>query len=282
MTALSINQKKLIRGLSRKKVRSETGLFLAEGDKIVREVLGIPSGESTALAATYRVRAVFATGDWLAESGESIHGGIETVETKASELRQVSIQQEPNQAIAIVEMPDYQIDIDDLSGELSLGLETIQDPGNLGAIIRIADWFGIRDILCSEDCAEMYNPKVIQSTMGSFLRVRVHYLALDEMIVQLKNHPGEPGEVGSGSGWTVGYPVFATGSSGENIYTSSLPDRGMILLGNESRGLSPALLALSDRVLSIPHHDPGMHPESLNVAAATAVLCSAFRRQPGV
>ncbi len=229
---------------------------------MVRELLGPGPG-----SLPFRVESVVATGDWLAEFGGSIPGGTEHLEVGAAELRQLSLQQEPNRAMAIVHQLAYTPDIPGISEGLSLTLENIQDPGNLGTIVRIADWFGIRDIFCSEDSAELYNPKVIQSTMGSFLRVRVHYLDIGTLIQEIS------------SDHETAYQVFATGSLGENLYRSSLPEKGMILLGNESRGLSETLMDLADLVISIPPHDPSVHAESLNVASAAVVLCAEFRRQ---
>lgn len=251
---------------------------------MVREILYPSPGN-----IPFRVETVVATGDWLGSNRESIHRGIETIEVRPEELRQVSTQQEPNRVIALVHQADYRPDITVLQENLTLGLENIQDPGNLGSIIRIADWFGIRDILCSGDCVELYNPKVIQSTMGSFLRVRVHTLDLPELIGRVRSDfkpQGQTGTVdkkmtgdaGNDTG-SDGYRVFGTGSLGDNVFDGSLPERGMILLGNESRGLSGPLLQCSDRVLSIPWQDSSMHPDSLNVAAAAAILCAEFRRQ---
>ena len=286
MTELSINQKKFIRSLHRKKIRNETGLFLVEGDKMVRELLHTPSGENAAGEIHFGIRTLVATVEWLEEFGAGLPGGIEILSAKAEDLRQIASQQEPNKAIAIAEKADYQLDIPRLKKQLVLGLENIQDPGNLGAIIRIADWFGIRDVLCSGECVELYNPKVIQSTMGSFLRVRVHYLDIAGLLSQIRGGKSPNTEdirdevrgTGKSAAWNS-YPVLGTGSQGDNLYESILPTRGMILLGNESRGLSESLMRLSDSILSIPRHDPGMHPESLNVASAAAVICAEFRRQ---
>jgi len=279
MTVLSINQRKLIRSLHRKKIRNEMGLFLVEGDKMVRELLNTPSGEDAAATIPFRVKTLVATGEWLDEFG-NIHGGIETLTAKAYELRQIASQQEPNKAVAIVEKADYQLEVTWLKIQLALGLENIQDPGNLGAIIRIADWFGIHDIICSPECVELYNPKVIQSTMGSFLRVRVHYHDLADLVSQIRADKSQKAEsirdespVAGKSAAMDSYPVLGTGSQGDNLYESVLPRQGMILLGNESRGLSESLMRLSDSILSIPRYNPGMHPESLNVASAAAVLC---------
>jgi len=265
------------------------GLFLVEGDKMVRELLYPPSGEDAAKTVHFRIKTLVATGEWLEEFGGSIHGGIETLTAKTDELRQVASQQEPNKAIAIVEKADYQLEITRLKKQLALGLENIQDPGNLGAIIRIADWFGVHDIICSGECVELYNPKVIQSTMGSFLRVRVHYLDIADLVSQIRGSKRPKAESipdespGTGKSTAVGsYPILGTGSQGDNLYDSTLPRQGMILLGNESRGLSESLMRLSDSILSIPRHNPGMHPESLNVATAAAILCAEFRRQVNI
>jgi TrmH family RNA methyltransferase len=286
MGALSINQKKLLRSLSRKKERNELGMFLVEGDKMVREVLQSPPG-----SIPFRVESFAATGEWLQANEKwldayrgALPGEMEIFEVSPAELRQVSTQQEPNRAIAVLHQAEYTPDPAVLMESLSIGLESIRDPGNLGTIIRTADWFGVRDILCSEDCVELYNPKVIQSTMGSFLRVRVHYLDLAEWIGRLRD-TGDAGDSGdsrdaAGSGSPdAGYEIFATGSTGEDLRGAILPGRGLILLGNESRGLSEGLLRCADRVLSIPRQEASLHPDSLNVAAATAILCSEFRRQ---
>jgi TrmH family RNA methyltransferase len=294
MGALSINQKKLIRSLSRKKDRNEQGMFLVEGDKMVREVLQSPPG-----SIPFRVESVAATGEWLKANekwlgaiGGTIPGGTDIFEVSAAELRQISTLQEPNLAIAVLHQAEYTPDPAVLKDSLSIGLESIRDPGNLGTIIRTADWFGIRDILCSEDCVDLYNPKVIQSTMGSFLRVRLHYLGLAELIGRLRATGGSAGKAGDAgvpagdaavpAGDVIpdaGYEVFATGSTGEDLRGTILHGRGLILLGNESRGLSEGLIRCADRLISIPWQDDPVHPDSLNVAAATAIFCFEFRRQ---
>jgi TrmH family RNA methyltransferase len=273
VTALSINRKKFLRSLSRKKVRKELGLFLVEGDKIVRETLQMGPG-----SIPYRVESLVATGEWLEENRTLLpgDGGPEIIEAVPGEFRQISLLQEPNRAVAVVRQADFSPDPAGIRDCLSMGLEDVQDPGNMGGIIRTADWFGIRDIFCSAECVELYNPKVIQSTMGSFLRVRVHYLDLREWIGRLRGNVD-----GTGEGTGDRYPVFATGVRGEDLCRIRLSGRGMILLGNESRGLSDELTRMADRVLSIPFLQEGLRPESLNVAAAAAILCFEFRRQAG-
>ena len=230
------------------------------------------------------------TRDWLADFGGNIPGGIEQFEVGSAELKQLSTLREPNGALAVLRQLEYRPDLSAIRSSLVIGLENIQDPGNLGTIIRIADWFGIRDIFCSENSVELYNPKVIQSTMGSFLRVRVHYLDLADLIGRLRKS-GRAARTGvvslTGSGSEAGpagspieyYPVFATGGNGRNLYETDLPYRGMLLLGNESKGLSEKLMEEADRVLKIPFHDPGLHPDSLNIASAAAIICSEFRRK---
>ncbi len=291
MASLSINQKKRIRSLAHKKFRKELGLFPVEGEKMVGELLSPGPG-----CIPFRVETLVATGDFLGALPAGILGGMEVIEVSGTELRQVSRMQEHNPALALVRQEKHVPDPAGLGRVLSLGLETIQDPGNLGTILRIADWFGIRDILCSRDCVELYNPKVIRSTMGSFLRVRTYFIDLPQIIGEIRSHLGgttpKPGagvkdassgvsseDPGGSSEDPVGFAVIATGSRGENLYETGLPERGMILLGNESGGLSPSLSDLSDRVVSIPCNDPSAHPESLNVAAAAAVFCAEFRRQ---
>ncbi len=266
MANLSKNHQKIIRSLSRKKDRNELGLFLVEGDKMVREVLN-PLGGGIA----YELKSVIGTRDWLSGFGGSFPGGTEQFEVGAAELKLLSTLREPNGAIAVVKQMEYRPDFAQIRGRLALGLENIQDPGNLGSIIRIADWFGIRDIFCSGESVELHNPKVIQSTMGSFLRVRVHYIELPYVIGRLQE----------GDKDSEYYPVFATGSQGVSLYQATLPKQGMILLGNESRGLSEAVSEMADQTISIPYQDPDMHPESLNIATATAILCAEFRRQAG-
>ena len=251
---------KLIRSLAQKKIRSSEGLFICEGEKLLKELLG-----DREKGGLYRVHSIVATGDWLEENREAISGVKDIIEASPKELKQASSQQTPNQALAIVHIPEQKPDMAGIRKDFIMGLNRVQDPGNLGTIIRTADWFGIGNIVCSDDSADLYNTKVIQSTMGSFLRVAVHYADLVEMVRELKTE--------------ASYTIYGTGGEGENLYETSLTGPGMLLLGNESRGLPPGLLSMVDRQLNIPFHDPGSHPDSLNVAMAGAILCAEFRRQ---
>ncbi|MCK4853318.1 MAG: RNA methyltransferase [Bacteroidales bacterium] len=261
MIPLSKRKKKFIRSLARKKNRQAERLFLAEGDKLVRELIVHQRYKS---GNRFSLGSIIATDEWFEANPDSGKLDIEFHQTTQPELDQISLQQTPNQVIAVVHQPDPDLDIAELKSGLSMGLEYLQDPGNLGTIIRIADWFGIRHILCSEDCVELYNPKVIQSTMGSFLRVNVHYVDLKAQIKNLKEDEK--------------FMVYGTGRNGSNLFHTSLREKGIILFGNEANGLSPAIMDLADHILTIPYHDHTSHPESLNVATAAAILCAEFSR----
>jgi len=181
------------------------------------------------------------------------------------ELSRISFLKTTPEIVAVVLIPKFEIDWDEIQGGLSLVLDEIQDPGNLGTIVRLADWFGIRNIICSEACADLYNPKVIQSTMGAFARVKVHYVALPEFL----NHAKE-----------LNIPIYGTFMEGENLYQCDLTVDGLIVMGNEGNGISENTTTYVSRKINIPSYPPGVvTSESLNVAIATAVICSEFRRR---
>ena len=251
---------KLIRGLATKKVRQEEGLFVVQGDKLVKELLGGTKKDRQ----KYRIHSLYATGDWIEENGEIISEEHQIIETSPRELKQLSSQQSPNQILALVTIPEDLSEDMNITDVLSLGLYQLRDPGNLGTILRTADWFGIRHIICSPDSVDLYNSKVIQSSMGSFLRVNVIYRKLEEVIHEQKVDKN--------------YKIYATGMKGESIYKDKLMP-GMILLGNESHGLPDQLLNMADITLRIPYNDPDSHAESLNVATSAAIICAEFRRQ---
>lgn len=260
MPLLSKSKKKLIRSLERKKSRQIEKLFLVEGDKMVRELIAHQMGR----VPRYRIESVIATDQWIRANQQFTGLGFEMYQTGEAELKQISLQKTPNQVMAIVHQHDPELEISQLKTDLSIGLEFLQDPGNLGTIIRLADWFGINHILCSEDCVDLYNPKTIQSTMGSFLRVNVHYVDLPPQINILKREEK--------------FTVYGTGQHGSNLFHAPLFQPGIILFGNEAGGLSAGIMGLADRILTIPYHDRMSHPDSLNVATAAAIICAAFRR----
>ena len=254
--AISKNQIKFVRQLEQKKYRRREGLFVAEGTKVVGDLL-----------AHYQPHSVYATEEWLAKNTSSISHHPSSVFTVTDEeLRRISFLQHPQQVLALFPLPtmaaaNFSLFTDHFS--LSIALDGIQDPGNLGTIIRIADWFGIEHIICSEDTADAWNPKVIQATMGSIARVNIIYINLSDFIGTL---PPD-------------YPVYGTLLDGDNIYTQPLTPHGLIVMGNEGNGISPEIRQKINRRLFIPSYRTDDTAESLNVAIATAITCAEFRRR---
>lgn len=238
-TMLSKNDIKEIRALGQKKFRDERRLFIVEGEKLVDE----------ALRSDFTVVAHYRTADIGEEA-----------------MARISRLTHPSPALAVVRQPDPAAPVIG-PDELVLALDGIRDPGNLGTIIRIADWFGIRQILASDDTVELYNPKVVQATMGAIFRVRVHY---GDLAAALRA-PAGPGPA---------LPVYGTFLEGDDIYTVPLTRGGIIVMGSEAAGISPAVAASVTQKLHIPPFPPGARTsESLNVAVATAITCSEFRRR---
>lgn len=253
---ISQNKRKLIRSLEQKKRRDAEGLFVAEGRKTVGDLL------RGGLSATY----IAATADRLEELG-TLAAGTERAETEADEIAEVSALTTRSEIIAIFRKPKIEIPTPDGS-TLTLALDGIQDPGNLGTIIRTADWFGVTDIVCSTQCADAYGPKAVQATMGALARVRVAYTDLGKWLAA---------NAESGAG---GARVFGTYLEGRDIYKESLPKGGVILMGNEGHGISAGLGAYVTDKLFIPSFPAGRQTsESLNVGTATAITLSEFRRR---
>ena len=249
---LSKNKTKLIASLSHKKYRDESGLFVAESTKLVLDLL--PCMHCVLLVAT---------SEWL-----QAHSGLkadETVETTADELRKISSQKSPQGVLALFRKPDYTYSFGELKSRLSLALDDVQDPGNLGTIIRVADWFGIRDIFCSPHTADAYGVKTVQATMGALARVKVHQFELTDFLKQCAEKE---------------IPVYGTFMNGENIYKKKLDENGIIVMGNEGNGISANIENLISKRLLIPNFPEGQDSsESLNVGIATALVCAEFRRR---
>ena len=250
---ISKNKIKYIRSLELKKNRNKEGVFVAEGHKVVGDLLALQPAQ-----------LIVATTDWL--QGKNIAPETEVAEVTEEELRKVSFLMHPQQVLAVFrqtaakDFSPHSID----TTKLSLALDGVQDPGNLGTIIRIADWFGITHIYCSEDTADVYNPKVVQATMGSIARVSVEYGDLAGLVDSL---PGD-------------FPVYGTLLDGGNIYRQELDNRGLIVMGNEGKGISPELAKRVNHRLLIPNFPEGRATaDSLNVAIATAITCAEFRRR---
>ena len=250
---ISKNKIKYIKSLELKKNRNKEGKFVAEGHKVVDDLLVLQPAS-----------LIVATEEWLKD--KSIDPRTEVVTVSEEELRKVSFLQHPQQVLAVFDQRDNR---DFASANidfncLNLALDGVQDPGNLGTIIRIADWFGIKRIYCSTDTADAYNPKVVQATMGSIARVYIYYIDLMALFASL------PADV----------PVYGTLLDGEDIYAQQLDNRGFIVMGNEGKGISPELTQRVNRRLLIPNFPPERPTaDSLNVAIATAITCSEFRRQ---
>lgn len=250
MTSLSKNRVKYIRSLELKKNRREEKVFLAEGPKLVGDLL-----------EHFHCRFLAATAGWLNQ-----HPAVsadEVVEVTSDELSRASLLKTPQQVLAIFSQPEYVVDFAEIRKSLCLALDDVQDPGNLGTIIRLADWFGIEHIFCSPNTVDVYNPKTVQATMGGIARVKVHYTPLPHLIASL-------GDI----------PVYGTFLDGENMYGQQLSSNGLIVMGNEGNGIGDEVGRLINRRLYIPNYPQERETsESLNVAIATAVVCAEFRRQ---
>ena len=299
---ISKNQIKYIRQLELKKYRKREGVFVAEGPKVVGDLL-----------RRYQPVAIYATEEWIKETGDRSQetgdrrqesgdrrqetgdrrqesgvrrqesgdrrqeSGVRSQVTEITddELHRISFLQHPQQVLALFPIPTgqwsarpeaacNQRDARMINGQsLSLALDGVQDPGNLGTIIRIADWFGIDTIYCSEDTADAYNPKVVQATMGSIARVNIIYIDLNTLFDNLP----------------PAFPIYGTLLDGEDIYQQPLSNEGIIVMGNEGNGISEAIRQRINHRLLIPPFREGDTAESLNVAIATAITCSEFRRR---
>lgn len=238
---VSKSELKYIQSLSDKKVRLETGCFIAEGVKLVGEMI----------AAGYPIRAIYALDSWDAPDTS-----IEVNRVEAFELEKMSLLQTPNQVVAVAKMPS-KTDAINLTGKLTIVLDGIQDPGNLGTIIRIADWFGVQQIVASEDTVDVYNPKVIQATMGSFMRVSVAYKNIADWLPTLQ------------------LPVYGALLEGENIFTTKLPKQGILVIGSEAKGIRVNCIDFITHPVTIPKIGGA---ESLNAGVATGIIVAQLTR----
>jgi RNA methyltransferase, TrmH family len=248
---LSSAQIKEIRSLHLRKNREEGRLFIVEGVKMVGELL----------KSDFIIQSIYGTEKWVQDvklKKGTKSPAIQTI--SPGELGRISTLKTPNEVLAVVRMRERVLNISDFDG-LALMIDHIADPGNLGTIIRIADWFGIKTIVGSPDTVELYNPKVVQATMGSLFRVKVFYNELPEVLEK----------------FTQNIPKYGAVLDGENIYKENLPEKAVIIIGNESHGISDEVKSLIDRPVMIPAVASGA--ESLNASVATAIICSEFRRK---
>lgn len=255
---ISKNRLKYVRSLEMKKYRKAEGVFVAEGHKLVGDLLDV-----------FECKYLAATSEWLSANAAWVErqrrSGVEVDEVTDEELKRASFQETPQQVLAVFKQLTYEVDVNEVARkQLCLVLDDVQNPGNLGTIVRLADWFGIEHIFCSKGCADIYNPKTVQATMGGIARVQVHEADLPELLRRLDKD----------------IPVYGTFLDGENIYGRELENRGLIVMGNEGKGVSKEVAAFVTERLYIPNYPEGRETsESLNVAIATAIVCAEFRRR---
>ncbi|WP_298879144.1 RNA methyltransferase [uncultured Polaribacter sp.] len=241
--SISKNQFKLITSLSQKKYRQKHKLFIAEGVKVVQELLN----------SSFDVETLFCTDDFSLDISEE-----KIVRISENDLKKVSNLKSPNKVLGVFKIPEQKI----LKNKgLIIALDAINDPGNLGTIIRLCDWFGIDDLICSNDTVDCYNQKVVQASMGSLTRVSIKYLDLNKYLS------------------VTNLPTFIADMDGDNVYKTSLPNEGVLIMGNEANGVSDRIKELITNKISIPRFGNVQETESLNVATATAILLSEFKRE---
>ena len=240
---ISNNEIKYIKTLHQKKYRDAEGLFIVEGIKVVEELI----------QSDFEVEKIFGTQDILEKLG------AKGEEISLKELERISMQQSPSGVLALVKQKHFDLDIDSIENKFSILLCNANDPGNLGTIIRLADWFGIDQIICSENSVDMYNPKVVQSSMGSIFRVAVVYSNLEKLLKEVKS--------------TV--PIYGAFMEGENLYNIEKLKKGLVVFGSESHGIPEEIEQLVKIKFTIPKIG---RAESLNLAVAVAITCSEFTR----
>ena len=225
-------------------------MFLAEGNKLVSDILG-----------AFECELLVANPCWMATQGDL--KAKELIVAEEGDIEKASLLKTPQDVLAVFVQPSNLLNPEILKDKLSLVLDGVQDPGNLGTIIRLADWFGIKNIICSPDSADVYNPKTVQASMGAIAHVNVFYRSLPELLDELSD-----------------LPIYGTFLDGKNIYSEELNTKGLIIMGNEGKGIRPDLEKRITHRLYIPNFPPKTEStESLNVAVATAVICAEFRRQ---
>lgn len=253
---LSLSQIKYIQGLQQKKNRRLRSKFVAEGEKIVSE---LPN-------SGFRVEGIYATAGWMEQNFQQFSGFTQLTQVSNKELERISGLKSPNQVLAIIEVPETGPVPDLFAQGLCLVLDTVQDPGNLGTIIRTADWFGIRQVICSPDTADVFSPKVVQASMGSFLRVKVSYTELAPFLGKISPTT----------------PIYGAFLEGESLFETALPGSGLLVIGNESKGISAEVSAHVTRKLRIHggYKTAGHQPaESLNASIAAAIMLAWFTKK---
>lgn len=241
---LSKSQIKLITSLAKKKYRKQYQLFVVEGVKSIHEFL----------KSNFELEQLFSVDDGVFIVDDSKYNSI-----TESELKKISFLFNPNRALAIFRIPNIET-IN--TNQLIVALDNVNDPGNLGTIIRLCDWFGVTDLVCNLETVDCYNPKVVQASMGSLTRVNINYLDLEGFLKEQK-----------------AIPLYGTFMQGENIYSTKIEEKGVLILGNEANGISKNIESLVTKKISIPQFGANKETESLNVASAASILLSEFKRR---
>jgi RNA methyltransferase, TrmH family len=248
---ISKNKIKFIQSLTNKKNREDSGLFIAEGEKLLSELI----------KANFLFETIVSTNDEIANKHKL---NCEFIAINESEMKKISLLKTSSSVLAIVRQPPIINHYSQLPNNLILILDSVQDPGNLGTIIRLASWFGIQLIICSENCVDCYNPKVIQASMGAIAHVQLLYTNLSNFLIQAKNE---------------NRTIYGTFLEGENIYKCQLEKNGIIVLGNEGNGISNEVKKHISTKIVIPAFNNNENIESLNVSMAASIVCSEFRRR---
>lgn len=250
MERLSKNKLRQFISFNKKKTREEQNVFLAEGNKLVHDLLPY-----------FHCKTIIGTENFF--ENEDIKLCDECYIASKEELERLSLTRTPQSVWALFERKNYSLNTSEIKEGLSLMLDGVQDPGNLGTIIRIADWFGIENIICSSNCVDVYNPKVVQATMGAIARVKIHYTDLIQILDSMED-----------------LPIYGTFLEGDIIYDVPLTQKGIIVMGNEGNGISEIVEERITQKLFIPNYPSNRSTsESLNVAVATSIVCSEFRRR---
>lgn len=251
--ALSKNSIKYIRSLQLKKFRQKYNNFVLEGDKIAREILH---------QSYLQIENIYALPHWIEANQHILQRFSDRIHAiEVTDLSKISSLATPNQVLIIAQQPKPALGKNDLMGKLSLFLDGIQDPGNMGTILRIADWFGIPYVFCSHDCVDVFSPKVVQASMGALLRVKVIEIKLEQLRSLFPD-----------------LPILGAVLHGDNIFKTSLPEAGILVIGNESKGISTSVQSLLTHRIAIPPA-PGSGAESLNAAVATGIIVAILQNQ---
>lgn len=252
---ISKSQIQFIKSLTISKFRKSHRQFIAEGPKLINELAN----------SSFKVEGIYALSSWINSNRFRFSNKTGISEVSEKELSRISGLKTPNQVLATIHMAENVSPESKSHNDLVLMLDDIRDPGNLGTIIRTADWFGIQQIICSDSCVDIYNPKVVQATMGSLFRVQVFYSNLKEYLKQMPHEQ----------------LIYGTLLEGENIYKTGLNNQGIIIIGNESKGISEDLIPFITNKITIPNYsnESPYTAESLNASTAAAIVCAEFRRQ---